>query len=115
MITLERITEMQKAYGVTQTQEMINNGECWRMDGSVGRFVADCLRIGVCMLPEHRNRDYYGNIVPSRNDIEKGSNGSLENAQEFWQKVEDGDYECEEFLLSSFNAETGETVETDDE
>jgi hypothetical protein len=114
MITLERIIEMQKSYGVTQTQEGINSGQCWLMEGSVGRFAADCLRIGVCMLPENRNRDYYGNTVPSRNDIEKGSNGSLENAQEFWQKVEDGDYECEEFLLSAFNAETGETVETDE-
>jgi hypothetical protein len=115
MITLENIIEMQKSYGVTQTQEMINNGQCWLMEGSVGRFAADCLRIGVCVLPEDRKRDYYGNTVPSRNDIKAGSNGSLENAQEFWQKVEDGDFECEEFLLSSFCKETGETVETDGE
>jgi hypothetical protein len=93
-MTAERITELQKAYGVTATQEGINSGQCWLMEGSVGRFANDMLEAGVCMLPEQRRKDYYGSIVPSRNDVKEGTKGSLTYCSDFWQRVEDLDQEA---------------------
>lgn len=114
MLTLENITKLQKQYGVTKTQDGLNSGQIWCMEGSVGRFADDCLRIGVCMLPEHETRDYYGTRIPSRNILREGTKGTLGNSQAFWQKVEDGDIDCCDFLENYFCPETQENmIETD--
>ena len=113
-LTLEQITELQKQYGVTKTQEGLNTGEIWFSEGSVGRFADDCLRIGVCMLPEHPTQDYYGSKIPPRNVLREGTKGTLGNSQAFWQKVLDGDMNCEDFLIDFFSPETQENlIETD--
>jgi hypothetical protein len=104
-LTLKRITELQKAYGVTGTQEGINSGLCWRMEGSVGRFASEMLEAGVCVLPNGRRTDYYGNIVPSRDDLKPGTKGTLLNCQTFWQMVEDGNFETIESLEETFGVQ----------
>ncbi len=93
MITIEQITELQKTYGFAKMQEMINNGECWKFEGSYGRSAMNMLENGVCFLPEEQTQDYYGNTIPSRNWLDEGSKGSLGLAQTFWQKVLDGEIE----------------------
>jgi hypothetical protein len=110
-MTVEHITELQKGYKVSGTQEGINTGLCWHMEGSVGRFASDCLEAGICMLPEERHRDYYGSTVPSRNDVKPDSKGGLVNAQNFWQKVEDGDFEVIDALEQMFGADVEEEVQ----
>jgi len=104
-MTLERIIELQKDYGVTGTQKGINTGEIWKFEGSVGRFAMNMLEGGVCVLPEERTQDYYGSTIPSRNDVKPGTTGSVENASNFWTKVEDGDFEAIEFLEMTFAPE----------
>lgn len=94
-LTIEQITELQKQYGMTQMQNLINNGECWKFEGSVGRSAMDMLRSGACMLPEEQHRDYYGNIVPSRNELKNGTTGTLLNSQCFWEQVLNGEIEIE--------------------
>lgn len=110
MITIERITELQKAYGVTATQNGINSGQCWHMEGSVGRFAMSMLEAGVCVLPEERKRDYYGSTIPSRNDLKPGTSGTLLNSQNFWQRVEDGDFETIESLEENFGYQPEDEV-----
>jgi hypothetical protein len=89
-LTLKRITELQKAYGVTGTQEGINS---------------EMLEAGVCVLPNGRRTDYYGNIVPSRDDLKPGTKGTLLNCQTFWQMVEDGNFETIESLEETFGVQ----------
>jgi hypothetical protein len=88
---IEQITLMQKIYGLTQLQKDINSGQVWLMEGFYGRQANDALESGACFLPEERRRDYYGSTVPSRNDLEPGTKGTLLNSQEFWGKVVDGE------------------------
>lgn len=95
-LTIEQITELQKQYGLTSLQEMINNGEVWKREGSVGRAAMSALESGACMLPEEEHQDYYGSTVPSRTNLKAGTKGTLENSQEFWQKVDEGDIDLPE-------------------
>ena len=101
-LTVEQIIKLQEQYKANGTQEGINTGLCWLMEGSIGRFANDCLESGICILPEVRHRDYYGNTVPSRNDVKEGTKGSLGNSQAFWQKVVDGDFEVIDALEETF-------------
>ena len=91
ILTVENITSYQKQFGAYRMQELINSGRCWIMEGFVGRQAMAALESGACMLPEVPRKDYWGNIVPSRTSLKPGSKGTLENSQEFWQKVENGE------------------------
>ena len=90
-ITIEQITELQKEYGLFELQERINSGLAWHLEGSYGRTAMNCLESGACMLPEVPRKDYWGNIVPARTSLQAGTKGTLENSQNFWQKVLDGE------------------------
>ena len=98
----QRIKALQKAYGVTGTQDTINNGLCWKMEGSVGRFAMDTLESGICMLPKKPKMDAYGNIVPSRDVLKAGTKGTYATCKAFWEKVEDGDWDAIEYLEETF-------------
>jgi hypothetical protein len=100
--TIEQITALQKGYRVTAVQDNINSGQCWMMEGSVGRFAMSMLESGVCVLPDTPHRDYYGSMVPARTQVKAGSTGSVENACKFWQQVEDGDFEAIDGLEETF-------------
>jgi hypothetical protein len=89
--TLEQITELQKQYGLDVWQRRINSGSCWTMEGWYGRRAMELIECGACMLSEERQTDYYGSLIPSRNDVKDGTKGSLGNSQAFWQKVIDGE------------------------
>jgi len=95
-ITIEQITELQKQYGLTELQKLINSGEVWKFEGSYGRAAMSALEDGACLLPEEEHQDYYGNAVPSRTQVKMGTNGSLENCQEFWAKVMNGEIDLPE-------------------
>jgi len=59
-------------------QGLIDSGDAWRLEGSVGRTAMDLIRGGQCMLGEEGHTDYYGNYVPSRFEVEAGTKGSPE-------------------------------------
>jgi len=94
-ITVKQIQELQKSYGFDEMQKLIDNGMAWKLEGFTGRQAMSALESGACMLPEERHQDYYGNLVPSRNDL-AGGKGSLNNSQEFWGKVMTGEIDLEE-------------------
>ena len=61
---------------IRECQKLINNGNAWRLEGSVGRYAMDMIENGYCMLGQKGHRDYWGNYVPSRFEVEKGTKGS---------------------------------------
>jgi hypothetical protein len=63
---------------IKRVQKMINSGICWRLESSVGRYCMDMIRGGYCYLGLKGHRDYYGNYVPSRFEVQKGTKGSIE-------------------------------------
>jgi hypothetical protein len=59
-------------------QSAINSGTAWSFQGSYGRTMMDAIREGYCLLGHVQASDYYGNIIPSRDDIQAGTKGSYE-------------------------------------
>ena len=84
------IEKLQKEYGYFEMQKLINSGQCWKMDGSTGREAMRCLTDGFCMLPKKAYTDYYGNKVPSRDELVAGTLGTYKKCHDFWSGVVDG-------------------------
>lgn len=63
-------------------QGFIDNGSAWLMEGSVGRTAMELIEAGVCVLGHEGHRDYWGNYIPSRYEVEPGTKGSVEYAEE---------------------------------
>lgn len=59
-------------------QALIDSGAAWRLEGSVGRTAMALIEQGLCMLGEEGHRDYWGNYVPSRHEVQAGTKGSAE-------------------------------------
>ena len=64
--------------GIEAMQSAIDSGLAWRLEGSFGRAAMAAIEAGVCVLGETGHRDYWGNYVPSRYEVEPGTKGSLE-------------------------------------
>jgi hypothetical protein len=66
-----------------EMQRLIDTGDAWRFEGSVGRSAMEALEVGACVLPAEAHRDAYGSRVPSYLDLqdEVGSTGSVANAE----------------------------------
>jgi hypothetical protein len=86
----KQIRVIQEHYGYGELQRMINTGDAWNMEGSYGRSAMSSLNSGVCMLPKEVTFDYYGNRLPSRDELKKGTKGTYQNCKRFWDGVEDG-------------------------
>jgi hypothetical protein len=59
-------------------QKAINSGSAWSFQGLYGRAMMDAIKAGYCMLGRDQARDYYGNIIPSRDDVKPSTQGSYE-------------------------------------
>lgn len=59
-------------------QYLIDTGQAWQLEGSVGRAAMALIESGVCTLGEVGHRDFYGNYVPSKYEVEPGTKGSQE-------------------------------------
>jgi hypothetical protein len=59
-------------------QRAINSGMGWKMQGSYGREMMGAIEAGYCMLGRDQCRDYYGNTIPSRDDVKQGTKGSYQ-------------------------------------
>lgn len=57
-------------------QRAINSGMAWKMQGSYGRAAMEALESGACMLGREAQRDYWGNVIPGRDDVKPGTKGS---------------------------------------
>lgn len=57
-------------------QALINSGTVWGLQGSYGRSAMDALESGFVMLGKNPTSDYYGNRIPSRDEVKEGTKGS---------------------------------------
>lgn len=57
-------------------QSLINSGQCWQLQGSYGRMAMSMIEDGLCLLGTSDHRDYWGNHVPSRDQVQDGTKGS---------------------------------------
>lgn len=62
---------------VIATQKAINGGVAWKFQGSVGRSMMAALEAGACVLGRKPAADYYGNRIPSRDEVKPGTKGSV--------------------------------------
>jgi hypothetical protein len=81
----QQLRSAQISMGYHKMQELIDSGLVWRLEGSMGREASHLLEIGACMLPKRSYRDYYGNRIPSRDDLKKGSKGTYHNSLKFYR------------------------------
>jgi hypothetical protein len=83
MLTLNDINNIEVDEDVSEMdyflslQRAINSG-MWGMQGSYGRAMMEAIKAGYCMLGTKSARDYYGNVIPSRNDVKPGTKGSYD-------------------------------------
>lgn len=63
-------------------QRAINSGSAWSMQGSMGRSMMHAIEAGHCLLGLNDCRDYYGNHIPSRDQVQSGTKGSYEHVVE---------------------------------
>jgi hypothetical protein len=66
----------------TSLQRRINDGSIWHFEGSAGRAAVEAITSGCCVLGRKGVRDYYGNYIPSRFEVKKGTKGSTAYARE---------------------------------
>jgi hypothetical protein len=59
-------------------QELIDNGTAWKLEGHIGRQAMAAIEAGACTLGPVGRRDYWGNYIPSRTEVEAGTKGSVE-------------------------------------
>lgn len=78
VLILENEVEADEMEQAKAMQRAINGGSAWSFQGSYGRAMMEALEAGVAMLGKEPARDYYGNYIPSRDQVKPGSKGSYE-------------------------------------
>lgn len=59
-------------------QALVDSGQAWCLEGAVGREAMRLIEEGQIALGPTACRDYWGNVVPGRGDVEPGTKGSVE-------------------------------------
>lgn len=67
---------------VAAMQSLIDSGQVWSLQGSYGRQAMAMIEAGLCTLGTKGHKDAYGNYVPSRDEVQAGTKGSVEYARE---------------------------------
>jgi hypothetical protein len=73
---IEGVVESDEDEYFAALQRAINSGHAWKMQGSYGRAMMDAIEMGKCMLGPDPARDYWGNRVPARDEVQSGTKGS---------------------------------------
>jgi hypothetical protein len=73
-------------------QRAINGLTAWHLQGHYGRMMMDAISDGYCLLGTRHTRDYWGNRIPSRDEVQRGTKGSFEyvaaiNGQEYAERM----------------------------
>lgn len=58
------------------TQDLIETGNAWMLEGHVGRECMRAIDDGRAVLGRTRHTDYWGNRIPARTDVVPGTVGS---------------------------------------
>lgn len=77
-------------------QALIDSGMAWRLEGAVGRACMDALDGGYAVLGPEGIRDYWGNYVPSRDEVLEGTRGSVSYALARLDEREDNGEDVDE-------------------
>ncbi len=64
-------------YPVAFLQNLIDNGEGWKVQSDLARAIMLALEDGTCVLGPVAHRDYNNHVVPARTEVEPGAKGSL--------------------------------------
>jgi len=83
MITLDDINTIECDEEATMEEyylaiQRVINGGMWGLQGSYGRTMMDAISAGLCLLGHNDARDYYGNHIPSREQVQAGTKGSYD-------------------------------------
>ena len=78
MVTLDDVLAAQDGDDAA-LQRMIDAG-AWSFEGSMGRAMMAAIEDGRCVLGPEPARDYWGNRIPSRYEVQAGTKGSVEYA-----------------------------------
>jgi hypothetical protein len=76
---------------VATYQSLINSGTAWRLEGHVGRTAMMLIEDGLCALGPKATTDYYGNVIPGRDDVQPGTKGSVQFVEDHGNVVLDGE------------------------
>lgn len=87
-MNIQTIRKHQREQGYAEMQFLIESGTAWKMEGAIGRSAMDMLKTGACFLPKEPCYDYYGNRIPSRKEVKRGTTGSLQNSIRFFTENE---------------------------
>jgi hypothetical protein len=90
-LTINKIRKLQAQAGLSQMQNLIDTGDVWHLEGTMGRMAMDYLKCGACFLPDEAHRDYWGNTVPSRKMVKEGTTGSLTNSINYWEEYNENE------------------------
>ena len=78
-IETEEYVDDQEYYA--SIQRAINSGS-WALQGSYGRTMMAAIDAGYCVLGRKEFRDYWGNGIPSRDQVQAGTKGSADSVEE---------------------------------
>lgn len=91
--TLSEIFNTQEAKGIRGIQKSIETGDVWDTNKLKAHIAGYTIRKGVCVLGEICEYNHDGEItLPSRYDVEEGTEGSTLFVQKFWESVDEGRY-----------------------
>lgn len=76
IMDLEGNDDLDELQAAKHLQLLIEAGTVWSLQGSYGRSAMAALESGTNMLGKNPAHDYYGNRIPSRDEVEPGSKGS---------------------------------------
>ena len=76
-LTIEEGGENEMEY-FASIQAAINSLHAWKMQGSMGRAMMGAMDAGRCMLGLKPTHDYWGNRIPSRDEVKAGTKGSYD-------------------------------------
>ena len=83
IMTIEGEHEVETEMDYYAAMQRTINAGTWGLQGSFGRSMMQAIEEGRCMLGTSGARDYYGNYIPSRDevkDVTKGSRGFVVEA-----------------------------------
>lgn len=79
---VEGDVELDKFDYYNVVQAAINDGTAWRLQGAYGREMMAAINNGFCLLGKAAATDYWGNYIPSRDEVQEGTKGSISYVQD---------------------------------
>jgi hypothetical protein len=76
-INPENVQDGLDHYPVAFLQNLIDNGEGWKVQSDLARAIMLALEDGTCVLGPVAHHDYNNKVVPARSDVADGAKGSL--------------------------------------